>query len=710
MMPEASALESRPRLVTFGPFSFDPQNRLLSRNGAEIPLPPRVLGVLELLISRPGEVVPRQELLDRVWKDAFVTDTSLAEAISFLRQALGDDPQAPRYVQTVHRRGYRFLPALTPASSYIGGGEPTSAPIKPSIAGDLAPWSVAAVCAVLAIAAVWQVASRPAQEPSPIVRFDVRPAAGSIFDRRAPALAVSPDGRTIAWSACGTTTTICALYVRQLDRLDPLPVRGTDGALAPFFSPDARWIGFFADGKLKKIAASGGSATTLADAPVAGGASWGADGRIVFSGTPAGGLAIVSDQGGDVKQLTRPRPDRGEVRHIWPSWLPDQRAVVFTIAGSPLPGAPGELVLLPLTSSSWRVLRSGVTRGVLTGTGYLLASTGTELQAQTFDERTLTLTGAADTVLDGLATAAGNAQFTVNNSGTLVAVTAPGSRRQMAWADEPDRTLSGLARLGGISISPDGRRAAGVSIDAAGSDIWVVDLDRGGASRVTYGGINVAPVWTPDGQLLFAPRTTGPFVIAKSAANAGAGVQTLLKDDAHLFPGSAAVDGRIAIVKSLPDGRLSIGVSPRAGADPVLYNDGPFDQAMPAFSPDAAWLAFASDESGRWEIYVRSLRDGRRFAISTEGGERPSWSSDGRWIYFHDASRLLRASFTGGTEPSGAKPEVVFDRPDARVAAVAPGGRLLIERQPPSQESATVVLQWLREVRQKLPVPVTAPR
>jgi len=112
VMLDLPVIEARARLVRFGPFVFDTQNRLLSRNGADLPLPPRVLGVLELLLSRPGEIVSRQELHESVWKDAYVTDTSLAEAISFLRQALGDDPQNPRFVQTVHRRGYRFLPAL----------------------------------------------------------------------------------------------------------------------------------------------------------------------------------------------------------------------------------------------------------------------------------------------------------------------------------------------------------------------------------------------------------------------------------------------------------------------------------------------------------------------------------------------------------------------------------------------------------------------
>src|SRR6185312_1531479 len=142
MMPEAPALERRPRLFSFGPFSFDAQNRLLSRDGTEIPLPPRVLGVLELLLSRPGEVISRQELLDSVWKDAFVTDTSLAEAISFLRQALGDDPQAPRFVQTVHRRGYRFVQPITspPTPAAVTAAPSDSEPLRPSIARDLAPW------------------------------------------------------------------------------------------------------------------------------------------------------------------------------------------------------------------------------------------------------------------------------------------------------------------------------------------------------------------------------------------------------------------------------------------------------------------------------------------------------------------------------------------------------------------------------------------
>lgn len=710
MMPEASALESRSRLVTFGPFAFDPQRRLLSRNGAEIPLPPRVLAVLELLISRPGDVVPRQDLLDRVWKDAFVTDTSLAEAISFLRQALGDDPQAPRYIQTVHRRGYRFLSPLTTQD------HPQAAPdlvapeaIKPSIGRELLPWSVAVVCGVLAITAVWRLVGQPAADPPPVVRFQIRPSPGTSFDRRAPALAIAPDGRTIVWSACENASSACALFVRPLDRLDAVRLRGTDGALAPFLSPDGRWIGFFADGKLKKIAVSGGAPTTLTDAPVPGGASWSDDGRIVFADRPAGGLMVVSDQGGALRMITQPRVDRGELRHAWPSWLPGGRGVLFTIVGSPVAEASGTLAVLPQPASAWRALRAGIARGVPAGRGYLLFSTPTDLQAQVFDETSLTVAGEPDGVLEGLAPVQESAQFAANDSGALVALNRAGRERQFSWADEPGRALGGLARLSDISIAPDGRRAAGVVADAAGSDIWTVDLDRGATNRLTYGGTNASPVWTPDGRVLFASRSSGPFAVSVAHPGTG-GAQVVSRDDSHLFPTGAAADGRLVIARTQKDGRVAMGVAPRPDAKPVMFDDGPFDETDGTFSPDGAWLAFASDESGRWEIYVRHLTGTRRVPVSAGGGERPSWSADGRWIYFHDGRRLLRAAFNArGTPPAGT-PEVLFDRPGARVVAVAPDGRLLVEQEDPADESATVVLQWLREVRQRLRPPVTAPR
>ena len=216
----------RPRLpsLSFGAFEFDAQTRLLCRDGCEIALPPRVLGVLELLLRRAGDVVSRQELIDTVWKDAFVTDTSLAEAVSVLRQSLGDDSQAPTYIQTLHRRGYRFVAPVSTADvtpirqAATRDDAPVERAISPSIVGQLLPWSAAIICAIIAGAAVWQ-ATRDRQAASaPAARFAVTPPQGTYFDTLAPALAFSADGTQLVWSGCDTTG--CRLYLRPLDRLE----------------------------------------------------------------------------------------------------------------------------------------------------------------------------------------------------------------------------------------------------------------------------------------------------------------------------------------------------------------------------------------------------------------------------------------------------------------------------------------------------------
>ena len=719
--------------INFGPFAFDRQSRLLWRDGAEVALPPRVLGVLEVLMDRPGQVVARQDLLDGVWKDAFVTDTSLAEAVSFLRQALGDDPQAPRYIQTVHRRGYRFLPPLVeelvpqtaahgersngslrggPVEPVVNVGEldrAAPAAVTPSIAWESLPWIAAILSAVLMTTALWR-AMQPAPEAPQVARFEVQPAPATRFDRSGPSLAVSADGRTLAWSACESTSGACALYLRPVDRIDPIRLSGSDGAVSPFFSPDGRWIGFFADGKLKKIAVSGGSATIIADAASPGGASWAADGRIVFAGLPAGGLAIVGDQGGAVTPLTSPRRERGELRHLNPSWLSDGTTIVFSIASSPVADAPGEAAVLPRGATTWKTLRAGVTRAAPAGAGYLLFSTGGDLQATTFNDRTLTLTGGADSMLASVSGGDGVSQFAVSASGTLAALRSASVRR-VAWSDRLDADAGSLARLASPAISPDSRRVAGAIADGNGSDVWIADLASGALSRLTYGGTNVSPAWSADGErVFFATRGAGPFAIASRDVKSLADARSIAGASGQGFPSSVARDGRIAVTTVLPGGRTTIAILPPAGGAPAVFDDGPFDEGAAAFSPDARWLAFESDESGRTEVFVRALPDGRRVPVSTDGGSHPVWSADGRFILFQAGARVMRAAFDATREPPVQKPEVLVDAAGAPVIAIAPSGRALVERAIDGSDRAIIVLQWLRELRERLPIPVTAPR
>ena len=709
--------------ISFGPFAFDTQSRLLWREGTEIALPPRVLAVLEVLLERAGQVVARQELLERVWKDAFVTDTSLAEAVSFLRQALGDDPQSPRFIQTVHRRGYRFLvtptpdpasnPGLTPVETGLNPGQTGVRPgsdhlrstfVPPPADWQLVPWSVAALCGALAIAAVWHATTVPEPQPPPTARLELRTAPGTAFDADPQPIAISPDGRTLAWSACETANGRCAIYVRSLDRLDALRLAGTEGGHAPVFSPDARWIGFFADGALKKIAAAGGAVTTLASATDPAGAAWGVDGRIVFAASAAGGLSLIDGEGGAVRPLTRPLAEHGELRHRSPAWIPNgtrTSGLVFIVAAHPDDTAPGTLAALAPDAAGVRALRSSIHRGAPAGRGYLLLTAATDLEAATFDDQRLVLTGSTDSVAAPVADAV--PQFAAG-SDALAVVRAPAAPQRI-WSDGAD--ASGLARINSLVIAPDARRAAG--LDANG-DIWIVDLQGGAPTRWTFGGGNASPAWAADGtRLFFSNRdSSGVFhVVSRPVSDRNATAMPIAGAPPQAFPTSAAADGRVALTE-YKDGHTRVIIARMDGAPPRLITDGPFDERDGVFSPDGHWLALESTASDRSEIIVRSAQDERRVAISSGGGRRPHWSDDGRAIFYEAGRRLVKSSFPAAAA-GAAHADVVLDRAGDRVLAVTASGRILIERQAPS-DTAVVVLHWLRELRERLPLPVNTPR
>jgi serine/threonine-protein kinase len=714
--------------VSFGPFAFDPESRLLWRDGTEIPLPPRVLGVLEALLARPGEVVPRQDLLDRVWKDAFVTDTSLGEAISFLRQALGDDPQSPRYIQTVHRRGYRFLVPPVPLPAPDAGSDRGQTGVRPgsdrgqtgvrpgsdhlrrtSAHGrpdwQLIPWSAAALCAGLALAAVWHTVATPAPDVPPVSRFEVHAAHGTAFSDEAQPIAVAPDGRSLAWSACEIASGRCAIYLRRVDRLEADRLAGTDDGHGPAFSPDGRWIAFFADGALKKTAVAGGAVTAVAPAPDPGGVTWTADGRLVFAGSAAGGLSTVDEESG-AQPLTQPDGRHGELRHHSPaafaSGTARRSALAFTVSVDPDPATQGTLGFLGTDGREVRAARP-IHRAVPAGGAYLLLATSSDLQAATFDERTLALTGAIDSVAapggDGTPRFAAGRDMLV-----LVRAAAPAQR---TWTDGADATA--LARFTSIAVSPDSRRIAGVVADRGASDIWMADLASGTTTRLTFGGTNVSPAWSDDGaRVIYATREgAGAYrVVSRPATEGVAPVNALPGVPPQTFPTSAAA-GHVAFTR-YADGRTSVLVT-NGTAAPRVLTDGPYDEAAAALSPDGRWAALESSASGRTEIIVRATTDGRRVAVASVGGGRaPRWTADGSHIYFVSGRRLIRADFDASTASITAR-VTLLDRDGDRLVAVAPSGRALIDRQR-AADTAVVVLHWLRELRERLPLPVNAPR
>jgi serine/threonine-protein kinase len=712
MLPAEPALAARPPFsVSFGPFIFDRGNGLLREGAREIPLPPRVLGVLDLLVSRASTVVPKQELIDSVWKDAFVTDTSLAEAISVLRQALGDDPQAPQYIQTVHRRGYRFVAPVSELSAAPVSTEPAQSVAarvdRPavSIARQLLPWTVAFLSLMLAVIAVWQYTHLGVPE-APIVRLRVEPNSGTAFDRRGPALALSPDGHLLAWAACDS---VCRLYVRPLDQLDARAVSGTDDASTPFFSPDGRWIGFFAAGKLRKVAIAGGMPVVITDAAQPFGAVWLADGHIVFAASRYGGLLRVNDGGGKTEQLTLPSVDAGEVRHCWPALAPGGRALLFTIAASPDDEAPARIGLMPFGQrTTWQRIIENADLAQTVSPDYIAFSRGNEIHAAPFDRARQAVAGSDQALIGSVA----RAQFAVSRSGAIAyAMEGDGTRPSLAWIPAGVPVPADLAALQDLSLTSDGSRVAGVT----GSDIWVGDVTRRTTTRLTHGGTNVSPVWSGDGAAVYYAATNGAAfgVWSRDSSATSPAKQVISASDRHrhLFPSSISRDGElIAYTESGGLTRGDVKVVNVTSGTPVATIETPFDETNGVLSPDGRLLAYQSDESGRWDVYVLKLDDRQRVAISSSGGRQPLWSPDGSTLFYHGESPMRVAIDVAG-RPMAA-PIAVQTPGGFEIAGVVAGNRVLARRSgEASSLRAVLTLEWNRDVQRILgPPTATLPR
>ena len=413
------------RAIAFGPFSFDRTSRLLSKEGVEVPLPPRVLGVLALLLDRPGEVVTKQELMAAVWRDAFVTETSLAEAVSVLRQTLGDDPQRPTYIQTLHRRGYRFIGGMRGVSPQPLVGES----IDPSPNGTarrhesdlgLSPviaWTITLFALLTAASALWQYVNVAGPTPRQPVRFTLTLPAGLAVAQTGGSVAASSDGSLVALAACRGVD--CGIYLRPLSQVDPILVAGTAGGAAPFFAPDGRSLGYFANGGLYTVALAGGSPVRIADAPEPLGATWLGDGHIVFARSFEDGLSMVAAKGGAAQTLTT--PGAGERGHRWPAAVPDGSAVVFTVDTSRYYAGA-----LSMRTRTWGRLLDDVAAARVPFPGYLVGQRGRELIAAAVDSRALSITGFPVPVA-ALDAAPPAPQFAISAAGTLVLATAGAS-------------------------------------------------------------------------------------------------------------------------------------------------------------------------------------------------------------------------------------------------------------------------------------------
>jgi Tol biopolymer transport system component/predicted Ser/Thr protein kinase len=534
----------------------------------------------------------------------------------------------------------------------------------------------------------WYSATRPAP-PRPLIRLNAEIAPDTPLARAhvfsgagGNMLALSPDGARLALTLRGADGKV-RLHTRLLNQSEVTPLGGTENAYGPFFSPAGDWIGFFAEGKLKKIAVEGGAAVTLCDAPAGHGGSWGDDGNIIAALNQNGVLSRVPSGGGTPVPVTK--LNSGEITHRWPQVLPGSQAVLFTASSEFVYDDANIDVLSLKTGERKTIQRGGFSPRYLAdgtgsnGTGHLIYLHETTLFAVPFDPGRLASIGAPAPILEDVSStvaAGGDFAFAGEPSGPGSFVYLSGKGSQAAWSiswvdssgnTQPLQALPG--RYSAPRFSPDGKRLAFMIASSKGADIWVKDLDRDTPSRLSFlPGLNRFAVWTPDGKYIVFQSTNPAAPGLYGIRSDGAGeAQRLTEGLPMQVPLSFSADGkRLAIVQAGSGGSADIFTmpvedDPGRGALGVrlgkaeLFLGTPFNEVYPTFSPDGRWLAYASNESATYEVYVRPFPGpGGRWQISTGGGFFPRWSRDGRELLFETpAQQVMAVSYTVGHATGG---------------------------------------------------------
>ncbi len=514
--------------------------------------------------------------------------------------------------------------------------------------------------------------------PSTLLRLSVELGSDHVLDNGFGAAAVlSPDGKVLAFIAIGNPRT--QLYVRPLDQLNAIPLSGTDGARNPFFSPDGHWIAFFADGKLKKIYATGGAAVTLCDAPDDRGGSWGEDGSIVFAPATNSTLFRVSSGGGTPEMLTKFDSKDGELSHRWPQVLRGGRVLLYT--ASPAAGVfdYSSIVALSVATGERKVLQRGGYYGRYLPTDHVTYMRESTLFAIPFDPDRMEVRGQPVPVIEGVSTVTGNGgtQFAFSNSGTAVYL--PGSdvaNVSMYWMDREGKTTPLrllIASYLNPRFSPDGRRLA-VQIQG---DIWVYDWNRDTISRLTLDpAFDSYPVWTPDGQhIAFASTRNrdGSQIMYWQRADGSADVQRLTESRRFQIPRSWHPNGKFLAFEEnqtatgpdimiLPvDGDEKSGWKP---GTPYVFWSSPFVDTNPAFSPDGRWIAYQSSKSGTFEVYVRPFPGSEReWQISNGGGGFPFSSRTKNELFYKTSNqKIMVVDYTvAGNSFSAKQPQLLSE-------------------------------------------------
>ncbi len=530
--------------------------------------------------------------------------------------------------------------------------------------------------------------------------------------------AVSPDGRHVAFTAASADGSR-SLWMRALDTPGPQAIPGTEGATTPFWSPDGRFVAFAAAGDLKRIALDGGPAQRICTLPhprLLGG-TWSEDGTVVFSaGRPGARLYVVPAGGGDATPLTTHDASRGETGHAWPWLLPDGRHLLFHVAAEQQENAGLYVTRLDAPDYRRRIL-PGSAR-VVYGSGHLLFARDGSLLAQSFDPDSLEVRGDPLSVAEDVSYWRGGRDWGwfAASLAEVLAYRAGGgvSRVQLAWFDREGESLGTLGEAGPyrqIALSPDGRQVAVEISDADGQyDLWTIDVGRGVASRLTSGsGDDRDPVWGPDSrELVFrSDREGGQGLYRKGLQGEPASrISARPGEDARarLAPESWSSDGATLLCNAVGRRRAVWALSLDGAGEAEQVLEMAFQLSDPHLSPDDRWLAYASEESGRWEVYAQPFRGaGERVRISVNGGGQPQWRGDGKELFYLSAEGQLMAVDVQKSERGldVGLPHALFDAGPfnafhATYAVSGDGRRFLVKTYPDGivREKLHVVTNW----------------
>jgi serine/threonine-protein kinase len=581
------------------------------------------------------------------------------------------------------------------------------------------PWNrltigLTAVAVILLLTTLWGW-QRPTGSDG-IARFAVALPAEQrvVFNHDGHTIALAPDGRSLVYVGVGAGEP--QLYIREMGELEARLLPGTEQARDPFFSPDGRWIGFFAQSRLQKVELDGGPPTAIADAADDRGATWTDDDMIVFTPNTTTGLVQVPASGGDIETLTIPNPDSAEVSHRWPQILPGGKAVLFTIWNNSTDAAI--LATLSLADGEIKYHVRGAARGLYVETGHLVYVDGQGvMHAMPFDAGTLQVTGTPIPLVEGVVvkvrTAA--AEFAVAASGmlayltgvneaTLVLVDREGGEQQLdgahRWPDTP-------------RFSPDGREIAFSIAEGQDPDIWIYDVAGSAVRRFTFEGNNTYPEWSRDGRWIgFSSTRSGSNRrdLFRKRADGSGPAEVLYSADLDQWEVEWSPSDVVLFRETIPTTSRDLWTV-RIGdrEQPQMYRQTPADEQSATVSPDGRWVAFTSDESGRHEVYVQAFPEPAGiWQVSTEGGTEPRWGPNGTELFYRHGSEFMRVGTEAGETFVAGPPRVLFDgiyRQNLNHAGydVHPSGRSFVMiKSVPEPGALVVVLNWFEELKAKV--------